>query len=143
MKRLFAGAIAIASAAGIALTAPVAAGAATHPGALPGVRPMRNNPCPVARTVCAFTGESGTGTEGDIPVPEYHSQSYPFDQVVGFHPDSLFDNSGSDIWVLDRSTNQVACILGGHGGDFANGFQPGYFYIQYNVNTCSTAPPGY
>lgn len=35
------------------------------------------------------------------------------------------------------------CVFGGTAANFINGFQPGYFFIQYNVNTCSTVPPGY
>lgn len=98
------------------------------------------NSCP-SRTVCAFPGHNWTGTPGDIPTADYHSRWIDFDSVVGFHPNSLIDNSGSDIWVIDRQSGVFACILGGDEADF-EGWQPGWFFIQYNVNTCATQPSG-
>jgi hypothetical protein len=122
--------------------------------------------CPSA-TICAFTGPNETGTQANFPTSANHSQWIDFDSVVGFHPDSIINNSGSDIWVYDEqnadSGSSIAgpyCAFGtslGSGYTFTdwlqtNGgksnqgyssqsYQPGFFFIQYNVNTCGTQPP--
>jgi hypothetical protein len=91
--------------------------------------------------VCAFTGSNYAGTEQCFPTADYHSKWIDFDSVVGFHPNSLADDSNSDIWLKDAQTGAYTCLLGGYGiSEFIN-WQPGWFYIQYNVNTCATPPP--
>jgi hypothetical protein len=123
-------------------------------------------------SICIFSGPNATGTQLDFPTSGYHSQWINFDSVNngnGFHPNSLIDNSGSDIWVYDAGGGKVAgpyCILGtsqrvyNTGTDWVpvNGgtapppptpspdytpqaYQPGWFFIQYNVNACTTPPP--
>jgi hypothetical protein len=124
--------------------------------------------CPSA-TICAFTGPDATGTQANFPTSANHSQWIDFDSVVGFHPDSIINNSGSDIWVYDEqnadSGNPIAgpyCAFGTSLRDYtftdwvqnnlgtssqsysAESYQPGWFFIQYNVNTCATptsSPP--
>jgi hypothetical protein len=91
--------------------------------------------------VCAFTGINYLGTEQCFPTADYHSKWIDFDSVAGFHPDSVIDNSNSDIWLKDAQNGAYTCLLGGYGiAQFIN-WQPGWFYIQYNVNTCATPPP--
>ena len=124
--------------------------------------------CPSA-TICAFTGPDATGTQANFPTSANHSQWIDFDSVVGFHPDSIINNSGSDIWVYDEQNadagNPIAgpyCAFGTSLRDYtftdwvqnnlgtssqsysAESYQPGWFFIQYNVNTCATptsSPP--
>jgi hypothetical protein len=124
--------------------------------------------CPSA-TICAFIGPDATGTQASFPTSANHSQWIDFDSVVGFHPDSIINNSESDIWVYDEenadSGNPIAgpyCAFGTSQRDYtftdwvqnnlgtssqsysAESYQPGWFFIQYNVNTCATptsSPP--
>jgi hypothetical protein len=124
--------------------------------------------CPSA-TICAFTGPDATGTQKNFPTSGYHSSWINFNTPVGFHPDSIINNSGSDIWVWDqqneRNGSSIAgpyCAFGTSQRDYTftdwvqtNGgkpnqgyasqsYQPGWFFIQYNVNTCATptsSPP--
>lgn len=83
-----------------------------------------------------------------------------------FRPHSIINNSKSDIWVYDAAAAAKHSTVGGpycafgsdstHIYNFSdwvpiNGgtksqdyttrtYQPGWFYIQYNVNTCATKP---
>jgi hypothetical protein len=124
--------------------------------------------CPSA-TICAFTGPDATGTQANFPTSANHSQWINFDAAAGFHPDSIIDNSGSDIWVYDQQNaeagNPIAgpyCAFGTSQRDYtftdwvetnggtssqgysAESYQPGWFFIQFGVNTCATptsSPP--
>jgi hypothetical protein len=153
MRGLFtSGAVAVLAAA-TALLTPAAAGASLHGvagssiqmGRFTGATQMRPRPdasCP-SRTVCVFSGFNEIGSEGHIPTPEYHSTWFSFETIPGvdFDPNSVVDNSGSDIWVLQSQTGDYLCIFGGEGVNFSGG-PPDMFFIQYNVNTCETYPPG-
>jgi hypothetical protein len=104
--------------------------------------------CPTA-TICAFTGANGTGTQENFPTSSYHSAWINFTTAAGFHPESIIDNSGSDIWMYDQQAAQSGDTTAGPYCAFGTslrsytftGYQPGWFFIQYNVNTCATQPP--
>ncbi len=120
--------------------------------------------CPAA-TICAFSGTDETGTEAQFTTASSHSAWIDFDSVAGFHPASIIDNSGSDIWVYDQENAEAGVSIDGQpycafgtslqGYTFYNYalnspdcdcytqtyYQPGWFFIQYNVNTCETQPP--
>jgi hypothetical protein len=163
--------VAIAGAvAGLArTTAGTTAGPKSHPepgsaAALPS--------CPKA-TICAFSGPNATGKRFSFPTSANHSRWIDFSKVIRhkgspFHPDSIIDNSGSDIFLYDAQGGKVAgpyCALGTrlrsytfsdfvpvNGGTAAppsppapgykaRTYQPGWFFIQYNVNTCVGPEP--
>lgn len=131
----------------VLVAAAVAAGAAVWPHQTGVTAARAAGPrCPNA-TICVFSGAAATGTEREFRTSAYHSAWINFDRAAGFHPRSIIDNSGSDIWVYDARTATVAaggphCELGrgSHPGTFA-GYQPGWFFIQYNVDTCGIRPP--
>lgn len=148
----------VAVAAGAAIAGTVAAQAGTATGDRPGLASAAALPsCPSA-TICIFSGSGATGTQVNFPTSGYHSAWLNFDSVPnGFHPNSLINNSGSDIWVYDAQGGDVAgpyCALGTslraytftdwlpvNSGTPSEGYvtqtyQPGWFFINYNVNTC-------
>jgi hypothetical protein len=126
-------------------------------------------PACATATICAFSGPNATGTEFSFPTSANHSQWINFSNVsqpsgTPFHPDSIINNSGSDIWVYDASGGLVAgpyCALGTSLQAYTfsdwqpvNGgtappppspspgytpapYQPGWFFINFNVNTCA------
>jgi hypothetical protein len=115
--------------------------------------------CPSA-TICTFSGPDATGTRADFPASEFHSAWTNFDKAAGFHPASIINNSQSDIWVYDEDLEAGPYCAFGSGlksytfsdwtpvnggtpsqGYTTQGYQPGWFFIQYNVNTCDTQPP--
>ena len=124
--------------------------------------------CPSA-TICVFSGQDATGTQQNFPTSANHSRWIAFSTVVGFPPESIINNSGSDIWVYDEANadagNSIAgpyCAFGTSQRDYtftdwvqtnggtssqgysAQSYQPDNFFIQYNVNTCATptsSPP--
>jgi hypothetical protein len=128
--------------------------------------------CNSPRTICAFSGPNGSGRKFQFPTSGNHSHWINFDKVNGrrgsnpFHPDSIINNSHSDIWVFDaaaaakhRTVAGPYCAFGSdsthtynfsdwvpiNGGTKSQGYatrayQPGWFFIQYNVNTCATKP---
>jgi Peptidase inhibitor family I36 len=128
--------------------------------------------CTAARTICAFSGPNGTGREFEFATSDNHSHWTDFKKVTHpsgaapFHPDSIINNSGSDIWVYDSAAaakhSTVAgpyCAFGSdsthiynfsdwvpvdggtkHQGYVTRAYQPGWFFIQYNVNACATRP---
>ena len=121
--------------------------------------------CPSA-TICAFTGPAATGTQRNFSTSANHSQWIDFNSAAGFHPGSIINNSGSDIWVYDQQNADSGSTIAGpycafgtslrfytftdwvqvNGGTTSQGYtaqtyQPGWFFIQYNVNTCATQPP--
>jgi hypothetical protein len=124
--------------------------------------------CP-SGSVCLFSGANGTGSYVSFTTASYHSQWYDFDSVPGgFHPNSIINNSGSDIWVYDLENAQAGgttATLAGPFPAFGAGqtvynfstwlpvnpgasdqgytpaaYQPGWFFVNYNVNTCATPP---
>ena len=160
----------VAAAAGVAFAGTVAAHALTAAGGRPGVAPAGAAAlpsCPSA-TICAFSGSNATGNEFSFPTSANHSQWINFSSVsqpngTPFHPNSIINNSNSDIWVYDAQGGLVAgpyCALGTslraytfsdwlpvNGGTApppsppapgytSQTYQPGWFFIQYNVNTC-------
>jgi hypothetical protein len=90
-----------------------------------------------------------------------------FDKAAGFHPTSIINNSQSDLWEYDEDladayspTAGPYCVFGSdlnnlytftdwtpvNGGTSSQGYttddyQPGWFFIQFKVNTCGTQPP--
>jgi hypothetical protein len=98
--------------------------------------------CPSA-TICAFTGPDATGTQANFPTSANHSQWIDFDSVVGFHPDSIINNSGSDIWVYDEQNADSGNPIAGPYCAFGTSLRD-YTFTDYNVNTCATptsSPP--
>lgn len=127
--------------------------------------------CPTA-TICAFNGPNATGAEFTFPTSANHSQWISFNQVSQasgstFHPNSIINNSGSDVWVFDWGAGLVGgpyCALGTNlrpytfsGWQPVNGgtappppsptpaytpatYQPGWFFVNLNVNTCAAVP---
>jgi hypothetical protein len=165
----------IAVAACLAVAGAVAAlagtGAARQPHPQPGLAASLPS-CPKA-TICAFSGPNATGNEFRFPTSANHSKWIDFKKVSRpsgspFDPDSVIDNSGSDIFVYDANGGKVAgpyCALGTrlraytfsdylpvNGGTAppppspspgykSQAYHPGWFFIQYNVNTCADPEP--
>ncbi len=171
MTRSVVAAVAVVAGAAMAAIAGAQAGARTAgtPVPAPAVAAASLPPCP-SRTVCIFKDANAGGAQVNFATSDYHSAWIRFRSVPnGFSPDSIIDNSGSDVWVYDASGGLVAgpyCLLGtslisyNTNSDWLpiNGgtapppptpspeytpepYQPGWFFIQYNVNTCATPPP--
>jgi hypothetical protein len=142
MRPIFTGGAVAVLAAAAALLAPAAAGASAHGAArlAPKIERITNRSCP-SRTVCTFSETGQRGAQGNIYVPDYHSAWINFTSVTSFDPGSLWDNSGSDIWVA-FSDNSEECFTDGDTPNFGSGpGDPNGFFIQYNVDTCATLPP--
>jgi hypothetical protein len=159
-------------AAGVAIAGTMAAqagspGAKGRPDPVPQEAAAALPSCPSA-TICAFSGPNATGNEFTFPTGANHSKWIDFSKVsqpngAPFHPNSIINNSNSDIWVYDVQGGKVSgpyCALGTtlraytfsdwlpvNGGTTppppspspgytAQAYQPGWFFINYNVNTC-------
>lgn len=104
--------------------------------------------CP-AKTICAFSGASATGTEKKFATSAHHSSWDSFKSAAGFNPKSVIDNSGSDIWVYDQAAARAHhpkagpyCAFGTSLRNYTfTGYTPSFFFIQFNKNTCATAAP--
>jgi hypothetical protein len=165
----------VAVAAGVAVAGTVAAqaghGATGRPHPAPQVAAAALPSCPSA-TICAFSGPDATGSEFTFPTGANHSAWIAFTKVsqasgTPTDPNSIINNSGSDIWVYDAIGGKVAgpyCALGTSQRAYnfsdwlpVNGgttppppspspgytpqtYTPGWFFINYNVNTC-VGPP--
>ena len=118
--------------------------------------------CP-SGMVCAFSAD---GTQVNFPTSGNSSNWIDFDSVVGFHPTSIINNSGSDIWLYDAAAGSSGGTTGGpypafgtslrqytfttwvpvNGGTSSQGYtaqtyQPGWFFINFGVNTCVGPAP--
>jgi hypothetical protein len=164
-RRVFLGAAAVAGV--LAPVGPALAASAPARGArAAGLVSAAAMPSSPSGTISAFTGLDATGTQVIFPTSGYHSEWIDFGSVVGFHPSSIINNSGSDIWIYDQENAAAGSTIAGpycafgtslayynfiswmpvNSGTADQGYtsqtyQPGWFFIQYNVNTGATQPP--
>ena len=163
-----AGAAIVATVAAQAGPGPARPGAMSKPDPAPQAAAAALPSCPGA-TICAFSGPDATGHEFSFPTLANHSSWKEFEHVsqpsgTPFDPQSIINNSGSDIWAYDVIGGKVAgpyCALGTdqrayNFSDYlpVNGgttppppspspgytpqtYIPGWFFINYNVNTCA------
>lgn len=136
--------------------------AATRAESEPAAAPAALPSCP-SGMVCAF---DAAGNQVNFPTAGNHSQWLQFKNVVGFNPTSIINNSGSDIWIYDVEAAGTAQRTGGpfpafgtslrpypfttwepiNGGTTSQSYtevsyQPGWFFIQFGVNTCVGPAP--
>lgn len=162
-RRVFLGA---AVAAGVLARAAAPARGATVPGRAARAEsesPAATLPSCPSGMICAFDAD---GTQVNFPTDGNSSKWIDFDSVVGFHPTSIINNSGSDIWLYDAAAEANGGTTGGpypafgtslrqytfttwvpvHGGTSSQGYtaqtyQPGWFFINFGVNTCLGPAP--
>jgi hypothetical protein len=91
------------------------------------------------RVICTFSGDNYNGTAFNMVPSVFNRHWYTFSFFNAAKPGSLIDNSGSDIWLFDRSQNVLLCVPAGERGAVDHGY--GSFYIQYGIGDCSVPPP--
>lgn len=109
-----------------------------------------NPDCP-AKSICTWNeanfNPGGGGLSGNFPTGSNHSKWENFNVFVNnngtanFQPNSLVDNSGSAIYLYDKSDNEWSCVSGSIEATSLLSNRFGYFFITFNESLCSTGPP--
>ncbi|MEO6890984.1 MAG: peptidase inhibitor family I36 protein [Ktedonobacteraceae bacterium] len=103
----------------------------------PSAVPANAFSCP-SRSICLYHNENGTGAR--IACATSVCRSAWFSTTVGgVHAGSIFDNSGSIVWVADRQAGAEFCLSPGawnlHHSD-------GFYWVEYGVGSCpGNIPP--
>jgi hypothetical protein len=100
--------------------------------------------CPSA-TVCLFPNDNYTGNypgwggPAELATDVWNGEWYSFADAAASDPNpgSLNDNSNSVMWIYAKDAGVLVCLTP---GKYVPDHAYGYFYIQYGVTSCGTAP---
>ena len=121
-----------------AAAAPASAAAAGSAGGAPAVTPLFT--CP-DRSVCFFPKDDYTGNPTLTVATQGNGGVWAkFDSLGVPNPGSMNDNSGSVVWLYDKSGGMLTCV---DPGRHVLDKKYGYFDIDYGIGDCSSPNAGH